>query len=62
VTVAIDFIDRATVSRLLSDRYRVDVRTVAAHERELGRPNAMIAEVTAGLQEGQSVVVHPPDT
>jgi HlyD family secretion protein len=28
----------------------------------LGQRNAIIAEVTAGLQEGQRVVLHPPDT
>jgi HlyD family secretion protein len=35
---------------------------VRVQEVELGQRNAMIAEVTAGLQEGQRVVLHPPDT
>jgi HlyD family secretion protein len=35
---------------------------VRLQEVELGQRNAMIAEVTAGLQEGQHVVLYPPDT
>ena len=35
---------------------------VRVQELELGQRNAMIAEVTAGLEEGQRVVLHPPDT
>jgi HlyD family secretion protein len=95
VNVIVDFDDPARASRLLGDRYRVEVRIVEAQvenaltvpvgslfrrteewavfvvggdghvsvqEIELGRRNAMVAEVTAGLQEGQRVVLHPPDT
>jgi HlyD family secretion protein len=35
---------------------------VRVQEVELGQRNAMIAEVTAGLRDGQRVVLHPPDT
>jgi HlyD family secretion protein len=95
VNVIVDFDDPARASRLLGDRYRVEVRIIEAHvenaltvpvgslfrrteawavfvvgedgrvsvkEVELGRRNAMVAEVTAGLHEGQRVVLHPPDT
>ena len=42
---------------VVSDAGRVSVREVT-----LGQRNAMMAEVTAGLEEGQRVVLHPPDT
>jgi HlyD family secretion protein len=95
VNVIVDFDDPSSASRLLGDRYRVEVRIVEAQvenaltvpigslfrrtqewavfvvgddgrvsvqDVELGQRNAMVAEVTAGLQEGQRVVLHPPDT
>jgi HlyD family secretion protein len=42
---------------VVRDDGRVHVQRI-----ELGRRNALIAEVTAGLQDGQRVVLHPPDT
>lgn len=39
-----------------------DDARVSSREVRLGQRNAAIAEVTAGLQEGQRVVLHPPDT
>jgi HlyD family secretion protein len=95
VNVIVDFADPGTASRLLGDRYRVEVRIVEAQvenaltvpvgslfrrdeqwavfvvdddgrvrvqEVMLGQRNARIAEVVSGLQEGQRVVLHPPDT
>ena len=95
VNVIVDFVDPGTASRLLGDRYRVEVRIVEAQvenaltvpvgslfrrdeqwavfvvdddgrvrvqEVMLGQRNARIAEVVSGLQEGQRVVLHPPDT
>jgi HlyD family secretion protein len=39
-----------------------DDERVRVQEVMLGQRNSMIAEVTAGLREGQRVVLHPPDT